>query len=131
MSRGAAGKFEARNRKKALLDAADREEEAKRAQSRRSESPRKQGINWIAVGFLLLFTLPAILPALAWIGDKVSESAWGARMGLQRTPLQRLEAFYALHNPEKMHTARETIRKYRGRESLLFDRLEVKYGARP
>ncbi|CAM9715088.1 unnamed protein product [Chrysoparadoxa australica] len=40
----------------------------------------------------------------------------------------RLTRFYELHAPEKLPTVEQTIEKYEGRYSLLFTRLEGKYG---
>ena len=39
----------------------------------------------------------------------------------------RLEAFYKLHNPEKLHTVPSILKKWKGREEKLFDTLEHKY----
>jgi cyclophilin family peptidyl-prolyl cis-trans isomerase len=40
---------------------------------------------------------------------------------------QRLVEFYRQHNPEKLSTVDETLVKFAGRESELFDKLEAKY----
>ncbi|CAM9918385.1 unnamed protein product [Ascophyllum nodosum] len=40
----------------------------------------------------------------------------------------RLTAFYEKNNPDKLSTIEETLARYRGRESVLFQRLEKQYG---
>lgn len=41
--------------------------------------------------------------------------------------LGRLQAFYATHNPSKVDSCAEILKKYAGREEALFAKLEVKY----
>jgi len=44
---------------------------------------------------------------------------------------QRLRAFYQKHNPSKLSTVTATLEKYVGREELVLEKLEHKYGDNP
>ena len=41
---------------------------------------------------------------------------------------KRLEAFYMVHNPEKINTINKSLTKYKGREDVFFDKMKKKYG---
>lgn len=61
-----------------------------------------------------------------------SYSSLGIRLGLSLSPRDKLEAFYAQHNPEKLkdkYFLDKTLRKWRGREDLLFEVCCLKDGS--
>jgi len=74
---------------------------------------------------------------LRWVWN--SETQDGGRSNQKVTPFHskfdqykaRLEAFYAHYNPIKMQEVEETLRRWRGREDILFEALVHKYGAEP
>jgi hypothetical protein len=92
------------------------------------DEPPKKGIQWKPLAFLLLMTLPGLLPIILQVVDSLP------RLGIQLpnfTPNPYrvcLQEFYADWAPEKLGTLDETLGKYVGRERQLFGALGKKYG---
>jgi hypothetical protein len=102
----------------------DEDEQQRRPQKRNKE---KGGLKWGPIIMMLMVFGPAILPAVLYVWDKVSQSQWGISVGLGSSPRDRLVAFYKKHNPEKLGEVDKVLRKYQGKTDELFKRLEAKY----
>jgi hypothetical protein len=73
---------------------------------------------------LLLCT---VLPVIIYMFDKVSTSEWGVRAGLSKSPEARLKELYMKYNPSKISQIPSLLRKHKGREAELYERIEAKY----
>ena len=79
--------------------------------------------------FLLLFTLPTILGVVDYFFpfSKVPGGGYGSLDPAQAEWRMRLRAFYSEHNPGKMDEIPNLLRKYKGKERLLWRKLNKKY----
>jgi len=97
------------------------------------EPKGKKGIKWAPIVLLLMMTLPALLPTLFDVFDKLQ------RMGVVKIPelgslfteskyAPCLREFYADWAPEKLGEMHNTLAKFEGKEKQLFGKLQKKYG---
>ena len=82
-----------------------------------SDENNSSGISWLHIGILLMILAPSIFAIIGYFYD------------MMITPKQKLMNFYARHAPEKNNDKHidKLLRKYAGKESQLFDKLEKKY----
>jgi len=97
------------------------------------EPKGKKGIRWGPIALLLMMTLPALLPTLFSVVDKLQT------LGLVKMPkldglfteskyAPCLREFYADWAPEKLGDMHNTLAKFEGKEKQLFAKLQKKYG---
>ena len=87
-------------------------------------------------GAAALSASAAALQAEQDAADTTQEAKSGRRNSVrnltaQEFHQQRLRAFYRKHNPSKLSTVTATLEKYVGREELVLEKLEHKYGDNP
>ena len=82
-----------------------------------AEPNNSTGISWLHIGILLMILAPSMFAIIGYLYD------------MMITPKQKLMNFYARHAPEKNNDKHidNLLRKYAGKESQLFDKLEKKY----
>ena len=107
-----------------------REEEIEERKFKKAEEKKLIfGINPLHLFFLLLFTLPTILGVVDYFFpfSKVPGGGYGSLDPAQAEWRMRLRAFYSEHNPGKMDEMPNLLRKYKGKERLLWRKLNKKY----
>ena len=97
------------------------------------DGPKKKGIQWKPLAFLLLMILPGLLPVLFDVIDKLQTAGLlkqlpGYHMLAPNPYRPCLQEFYADWAPEKLGSLDETLSKYENRERQLFGALHKKYG---
>ena len=97
------------------------------------DSPKKKGIQWKPLAFLVLMTLPGLAPMLIELFDKlqyygVTKTLPGYNLFAPNPYRPCLQEFYADWAPEKLGGLDDTLNKYEGRERQLFGALSKKYG---
>mmetsp|Transcript_32847 Transcript_32847/g.81797 ORF Transcript_32847/g.81797 Transcript_32847/m.81797 type:complete len:154 (-) Transcript_32847:128-589(-) len=112
-----------------------REEKPRRRnkEDEEDEPKGKKGIKWGPIVLLLMMTLPALLPTLFSVADKLQT------LGIVSIPsisslfseskyAPCLREFYADWAPEKLGDMHNTLAKFEGKEKQLFAKLQKKYG---
>jgi hypothetical protein len=83
------------------------------------------------------FAQRRVPPFLRWIWAGDTQDGGAVERGITRYDVrhaqlkQRLEAFYQYYSPIKIAEVEETLRRWRGREDILFEALVHKYGPEP
>mmetsp|Transcript_15288 Transcript_15288/g.41060 ORF Transcript_15288/g.41060 Transcript_15288/m.41060 type:complete len:133 (-) Transcript_15288:599-997(-) len=88
----------------------------------------KGGIKFGPLLFLILIVSSSLLPALVDLFDKLGKMGFTA---FQVDHEAKLRRFYENHNPEKVKDVPSVLRKYKGREEVLYQKLSAKYGVSP
>eukprot|EP00945_MAST-04E_sp_MAST-4E-sp1_P005689 g5689.t1 len=88
---------------------------------------KKGGISWLHVGLLLLIIGPSLFAVGGYLIDLISTTSFGLAVGLSQTPRARLTEFYTKHDASKLANIDKLLKKYSGREEVLFKKLERKY----
>ena len=92
----------------------------------KGKKQKSEGINWAAVGLLLMFCIPAVFGLFFTIMDYVDPDA-----AVTRKIRQPLEKCYHAANPEKVNEIDKIMLKYKGSEQKLFAQLRSKYEKYP
>jgi len=69
-----------------------------------------------------------LLPVIFSVYDKLSTSELGRSFGMAPDYRQKVVDLYERINPEKLTEIDYIMKKYEGKEELLIERLEKKYG---
>lgn len=102
------------------------------SKSRSGKLPKKVassglGLNWMAIGFLVLMILPAIMTGSMHVWDYFYPEEAQARGFAAR--LRR--CYDAAGQQDKLASVDETIKKYQGKEHILFSKIRAKYEKYP
>lgn len=110
---------------KGLGETAGKRSKAKKKSS--DEPMTVGGIKVLPLVMLILIFGPALLTVLTLGFEKVAATEWGIKMGLSKSPADKLTEFYMKHNPTKVNQVPSLLKKYKGRYPQMFAELEAKY----
>ena len=113
--------------------AAEKDERRRPPRHDDDDDDKKGGIRCLPIAFLLLMTMPAVLPVVLDVFDKLQKNnliSLPTFIAGENPYKPCLMSFYADWAPEKLEPRNldETLRKYEGREKQMFAALGKKYG---
>eukprot|EP01031_Cornospumella_fuschlensis_P031443 gene31443-38008_t len=90
------------------------------------KASNKSGLNYTAVGILLLFVLPMIFAGVIQVMDFMYPQA-----AQQRRIRERLVRCFEAVQPAKLNEVDYLLKKYEGKEHVMFTKLKNKYPKHP
>ena len=102
--------------------------EAKKLKPRKGEETEKGGIRWGPIAMMLLIVLSTLLPGLLNLYDSLGKLGFTS---FQPDYEGRVLRFYQTHNPSKVGEVPTVMKKYKGKEEALLEKLARKYGVKP
>lgn len=106
--------------------------EAKKAPPKRArdDEEKSKGIRWGPLIMMVMIVGAGLLPGLVKLADSLGQLGY-FNTWFKEDHEARLLRFYKKHNPAKVGDVPSVSRTYRGREEVLYKKLEAKYGMRP
>lgn len=98
------------------------------SRSSREDDDSKGGIRWGPLVMMMLIVLSGLLPFLSNLADSLGRLGVTVFNVDHQTKLMR---FYKAHNADKVDEVPSLLRKYKGREDVLYKKLHQKYGVWP
>ena len=96
------------------------------ATPKQGQPKKPEGLNWTAVIILLIMIVPMLLTVGIQALDYLYPDA-----AMTRTLRARILKCYQVANPEKIDSIDSTLKKFKGKEHILFAKLKGKYERYP